>query len=96
MALATFGTMTVFAGYPATAVGGVTGGEVLLYPISTTTGINATPVLTLSDAQPDSQESFGRAITVMPFNGKAILVVAANNEIFAYVRLTPLYDDLRP
>ena len=99
MALASFdgGATTVFAaGYPTAPTGGVTGGIVEIFPVSTTMGIAGSPTLTLADAQPDEGESFGRAVTAMPFNGKTALVVAANNEIFAYVRLTPLYDDLRP
>jgi hypothetical protein len=97
MAVANFDTGPVFiAGYPTEATGGVTGGVVEVFPISTTMGIAGSPTKTLADAQPDSGESFGRAVTAMPFNGKTALVVAANNEIFAYVELDGLYGNLRP
>jgi hypothetical protein len=99
MALASFdsGATTVFAaGYPTAPTGGTNGGIVEIYPVSTSTGISASPKMTLADAQPDNGESFGRGVTAMPFNGKTALVVAANNEIFAYVELDPIYGNLRP
>ena len=58
-------------------------------------GIDTVPAVTLNDAQPDSGQQFGRAVTTMPFNGGTALIVTANNEVYAYVRLSPLYDDLR-
>jgi hypothetical protein len=98
MAVASFdngNTQFFIAGFPNDSDGTVDGGDVLVFPLSTTTGVNPSSVITLSDAQPDSGQSFGRAVTAMPFNGKTALVVAANNEIYAYVRCDPLYTDLR-
>jgi len=97
MAIASFdggATQFFIAGYPQASAGGVQAGQVLLYPIDAT-GIDTVPAVTLNDAQPDSGQQFGRAVTAMPFNGGTALVVTANNEVYAYVRLSPLYDDLR-
>ena len=49
--------------------------------------------IVLNDAQPESGEDFGHALTTMKFNGQEILVVGAHNEIFAYYK-TALYDAL--
>lgn len=97
MAIASFdgGTTQFFiAGYPQADAGGVQAGQVFLYPIDAS-GIDTLPAVTLNDAQPDSGQQFGRAVTTMPFNGRTALIVTANNEVYAYVRLSPLYDDLR-
>ena len=88
-------TQFFVAGYPSDTDGNVEAGDVLVFPLSTTSGVNPSSVVTLSDAQPDSGQSFGRAVAAMPFNGKTALVVAADNEIYAYVRCDPLYTDLR-
>lgn len=83
-------------GFPYDSVQGTTSaGQVALYPLSTSTGIPSTPEgVQLSDAQPDTNELFGRAVGTFSFNGKQILAVGANNEVFAYYR-TSLYDDAR-
>ena len=52
-------------------------------------------VLTLSDAQPESKQAFGRAVAVVPFDTKPLIVVAADNEVFTYFR-TQLYAETRP
>jgi hypothetical protein len=95
----------VVAGYPTASVShdssSVPGGQVLLYKLST--GIDSgTPVATLHDAQPEGDHLFGRAVAAVPFNGKQIVAVAANNEIFMYFRLNttdgtamPLYGETR-
>jgi hypothetical protein len=75
----------VIAGYPAALVSGKTAGQVVLYKISAT-GIETTPAATLSDAQPEDNQSFGRAVAAVPFNGTSVIAVAADNEIFAYFR----------
>jgi hypothetical protein len=97
MAIASFdggNTEKFIAGYPNDTAGSVQAGQVLVYPISAT-GVSPTPDVTLSDAQPDGGQQFGRAVTAMPFNGGNALIVAANNEIYAYVELDQLYGDLR-
>lgn len=94
----------VVAGYPTAIIDGETAGQVLVYKLSElSTGIeSATPVATLHDAQPENDQQFGRSVAVMPFNGKQVIAVAAQNEIFAYFRLDttdgmamPIYDETR-
>ena len=81
-------------GVPDRAVGGVASGEVDLHAFDSTNGtLDATPALSLHDADPESGQLFGRALTTMSFNGNPILVVGAKSEIFAYYR-TALYDHL--
>jgi hypothetical protein len=84
----------VVAGYPGDNVGGTTAGDVKLFPVSGMGGIETSPMAVLHDAQPENNQSFGRAVAVMPFNGKPIIVVAADNEIFTYYQ-SPLYDETR-
>jgi hypothetical protein len=83
------------AGYPAEPIDGTVSGQVLVYPLDTTSGIDAMAKLTLNDSQPDANESFGRALAIMPFNNSPIIVVSADNEIFAYYRTDPLYGETR-
>jgi len=77
------------AGYPTEPVGG----QVRIFEI-TASGLAAQPAETLSDAQPDNNHLFGRAVAAMPFNDTQIVVVAADNEIYSYFR-TQLYDETR-
>lgn len=93
--VAVLGTTTyVVLGAPDRAVDDLVSGQVDVYAFDTTTGtLGAAPALVLNDAQPESGEQFGRAVTTMKFNDKNILVVGANNEIFAYYK-TALYDAL--
>ncbi|HEX2691296.1 MAG TPA: hypothetical protein VHN14_32005 [Kofleriaceae bacterium] len=89
----------VIAGYPTAIVDGKTAGQVLVFRISDS-GLETTPVATFHDAQPENNQSFGRAVAVMPFQGKQVIAVAADNEIFVYFRAqlgdgTSLYDDTR-
>lgn len=91
----------VIAGYPGEIVGGVTAGVVRLFKVSVD-GIESQPIAVLNDAQPEDNESFGRAVAAVPFNGKQVVAVAANNEIFMYFRLdttdgtmTPIYGETR-
>jgi hypothetical protein len=91
----------VIAGYPTEIVGGVTTGAVRLFKVSAA-GIDSNPAAVLNDAQPDSNETFGRAVAAVPYNGKQIVAVAAANEIFMYFRLdttdgttTPIYGETR-
>jgi hypothetical protein len=93
------GTKYVIAGYPTTVVDGKSAGQVLLFKI-TATGLDSMPAATLHDAQPESNQSFGRAVAAMPFQGKQVIAVAGDNEIFVYFRAqltdgTPLYDETR-
>jgi hypothetical protein len=93
----------VIAGYPAEIVGGKAAGQVRLFKINATgptAGIDPQPVATLNDAQPEDNQSFGRAVAAMPFNGTPIIAVAADNEIFMYFRAnltsgSPLYNETR-
>lgn len=91
----------VIAGYPGEAVGGATAGVVRLFRVSPA-GIDPQPAAVLNDAQPENNQSFGRAVAAVPFNGKQVVAVAANNEIFLYFRLNttdgtamPIYGETR-
>jgi hypothetical protein len=94
------GTKFVIAGVPTAIVDGKTSaGQVLLFKISAT-GLDSLPVATLSDAQPEKDESFGRSVAALPFGGKQVIAVAADNEIFVYFRAnltdgTALYGETR-
>jgi hypothetical protein len=92
--LNTGGTTYAVAGYPSSAVNGKATGKVLLFKITATGFASDMPDETLYDAQPDSDELFGRGVAVMPFNGKQVIAVAADNEIFVYFR-TAVYDETR-
>ena len=92
----------VIAGYPGEIVGGATAGAVRLFKVSPATGIDPNPAAVLNDAQPENNESFGRAVAAVPYNGKQVVAVAANNEIFMYFRLDttdgtamPIYGETR-
>jgi hypothetical protein len=89
------GKRYVVAGYPNAVVDGTSGaGQALVFEVDLQSGVGATAVATLYDAQPESKQQFGRAVTVMPFDGKPVIVVAADNEVFTYFRTT-LYDETR-
>lgn len=93
------GTFAV-AGYPGTIIDGASAGVVQVYKITASGLDSASPAATLHDAQPENNQQFGRAVAVMPFNGKQVIAVAAGNEIFVYFRAnlgdgTPLYDETR-
>jgi hypothetical protein len=94
------GTYAV-AGLPNAQIGGTSAGQVMLYKITDGGGIDsATPAAVLHDAQPESNQGFGRAVAAMPYNGKQVLAVAADNEIFVYFRAnlsdgSPLIDETR-
>ena len=93
--LETGGKRYVVAGLPGAIVDGTSNaGQVDVYEVDTTNGIGAAPAMVLHDAQPDSDQQFGRAVTVMPFDGKQLIVVAADNEVFTYFR-TLLYTETR-
>jgi hypothetical protein len=92
-------TQYVIAGYPTNIAGGKTAGQVLLFKVGAS-GLDTAPALTLADAQPEDNESFGRAVAAMPYHGTNLIAVAADNEIFVYFRadLTdggPLYGETR-
>lgn len=100
--LTTDGGTYVVAGFPAEAVEGATAGVVRVFKFDTTSGLSDTPVATLHDAQPNENQLFGRSVGVMPFNGKQVITVAADNEIFVYFRVNTtdgtggsLYDETR-
>ncbi|HWO23318.1 MAG TPA: hypothetical protein VNO30_31470 [Kofleriaceae bacterium] len=85
----------VLAGLPTADVRDVASGLVQVIELSTTTGVAAEPTLTLADAQPEDTQVFGRSVAALPYNnGKNIIAVAADNEIFLYFR-TNLYDETR-
>lgn len=84
----------VVAGYPDAIIDGNAGaGKVEVFEIDLAAGIGSS-AMTLHDAQPEGDQSFGRAVTVMPFDGKPLIVVGADNEVFTYFR-TLLYDETR-
>lgn len=84
----------VVAGYPATVLDGVTSGQVQVFELDATTGVSGASVMTLQDAQPEDDQSFGRALATFSFNNKPVIAVAADNEIFLYFR-TALYAETR-
>jgi hypothetical protein len=89
----------VVAGYPTEVVDGRPAGVVRVFRIGAG-GLEPAPVATLADAQPEDNQSFGRAVAAMPYNGKQVIAVAADNEIFVYFRAnledgTALYDETR-
>lgn len=93
------GTKYVAAGAPTSVVGTKPSGLVQLLEI-TASGLDITSATPLFDAQPETNQSFGRAVAVMPFQGKQVIAVAADNEIFVYFRLqladgTLVYDETR-
>jgi hypothetical protein len=75
-------------------VDGTDGGQVQAIEIDLTLGLAATPAMTLFDAQPESDQAFGRGVAELAYNGKKIIAVAADNEVFLYFRTT-LYDETR-
>jgi hypothetical protein len=91
------GTLYLAIGVPDRSVRGVVAGAVDLHkftPAPTALELlDATPALTLHDADPESGQQFGRTVTTMLFNGRTILVVGATAEVFAYYR-TALYNHL--
>lgn len=84
----------IVAGFPEATVDGTVAGQVVVFPLSLTAGISATPALTLHDAEPENNQAFGRSVAVTPFNGRPVIAVAAKNEVFLYFR-TALYDETR-
>ena len=102
-ALLVAGTTTfAIAGIPTAVTSGQTAGQVELFKVATSgpTGIDSTPSATFNDAQPENNQSFGRGVAAMPFNGKQVIAVSADNEIFVYFRAnladgTVLYDETR-
>jgi hypothetical protein len=93
------GTKYAVAGYPTAMVNGKTAGQVMVFKIGAN-GLDNTPVATLHDAQPENGQVFGRSVTVMPFRGRQVIAVAANNEIFVYFRVqqadgSDLYGETR-
>lgn len=89
----------VAAGVPAALVDGKSTGQVQLFKL-TSAGVGTVQVAALNDAQPETNQSFGRGVAAMPYNGKQVLAVAADNEIFVYFRAnladgTALYDETR-
>jgi hypothetical protein len=82
------------AGYPTDLVEGVAAGQVRAFELSTATGLAATPAMTLSDADPEERQLFGRGVVALPFGASTILAVAAENDVFLYFR-TALYNETR-
>jgi hypothetical protein len=100
--LSTPGGDYAVVGLPNATLDGTAGGQVELYRIAPGGGLvdPAVPVAILHDVQPDSNELFGRSVAVVPFNGKQVIAVAADNEVFMYFRAnltdgTALYDETR-
>ena len=97
--LETAGKRFVLAGVPTALVNGKAAGQVLVFRIDAT-GVGTVPVATLNDAQPENNQSFGRGVVAMPFNGTQVIAVAADNEVFVYFRAiqadgTAIYGETR-
>jgi hypothetical protein len=90
----TDGKRYVLAGMPTATVEGVDAGQVQVRELDLTTGVAEAPAMTLFDAQPEAKQSFGRSVAALPFNGKNIIAVAADNEVFLYFRTT-MYAETR-
>lgn len=93
------GVRYVLAGAPTALVSGKAAGQVLVFRIAAT-GLATLPTAILNDAQPDNNQSFGRGVVAMPYNGTQVIAVAADNEVFVYFRVngadgTPLYGETR-
>lgn len=92
------GMRFLVGGYPLSSVNGTVAGQVLAFPLdldgATPTGIDPTVAMTLNDAQPESNQAFGRAVVTIPYNGKQVLAVSAANEIFLYYQ-APVYGETR-
>lgn len=84
----------VMVGFPLEPIDGTPAGQVLAYKLSTTTGLDANVEAILHDAQPSGNQAFGRALQTIDFNGSSILVVGAENELFAYFQ-SPFYGETR-
>jgi hypothetical protein len=84
----------VVAGAPTALVDGKSAGHVQVFGVDPATGLDTLAAMTLSDAQPENNQSFGRSVVAMPFKDKQVIAVAADNEVFVYFR-TALYDDAR-
>ena len=69
-------------------------GQVAIYTLDLTAGLGASPSAVLHDAQPEENQQFGRAVATTPFNGKQVIAVGADNEIFMYFRTT-IYGETR-
>lgn len=96
------GKKYVVAGYPNAVIDAahVNGGQVQVFGLDATAGLSASPVMTLYDAQPESDQQFGRAVTTFNFNGTQVIAIAADNEIFVYFKLLAtsgavIYDETR-
>jgi hypothetical protein len=48
----------------------------------------------LHDADPETEQHFGKSVAVVPFGDKKVLVVGAEGEVFTYFRTT-FYDEVR-
>lgn len=84
----------VLAGIPQAVVEGVKAGQVQVIEVDLTSGISATPAMTLSDAQPEDNQAFGRGVAALPYNNKQIIAVAADNDVLLYFR-TSMYGETR-
>lgn len=92
--LHTGGKHYVAGGYPTTVIDNVTSGQVQVFEVDLAEGISSASALTLYDAQPEDDQSFGRSVAVLSVNDQPMIAVAADNEIFFYFK-TALYDDAR-
>jgi hypothetical protein len=84
----------VLAGMPTAVVESTIAGQVQVLEVDLTAGIAASPAMTLFDAQPQSNQAFGRGVAELPFNDQKIIAVAAENDVFLYFR-TSLYGETR-
>jgi hypothetical protein len=87
------GQGVVVLGYPNRNDGGTTGvGAVDLHRLDVTAGtLEPTPAQTLTIPGAGADHVFGRAVTTTKYNGKSIVVVAADNTVYSYYA-TQLYS----
>ena len=83
----------VALGFPLASVDNVQAGQVRIYDVDATMGAGSV-ALVLNDSQPEDDQSYGRSVASLPYNGTEVLAVAADNEVFLYYR-TELYDETR-
>ncbi len=82
----------VVAGYPNAIIDGVSAGKVQVYSVSTTSGFNGAVTELFTDSQPEDGQAFGRSVAVIQYNGKPVISVAGNNEVYTFFRTPTLYN----
>ena len=99
-ALGTVGSppQTIFAlGYPGRTVGETANaGAVEIHAVDTSTGaLDGDALTTLSIPQADDNLLYGRGLAFTTFNSQSILIVSADNVVYAYYEINSLYGNTR-